>query len=114
MTKPDNLRSTLRQDNLDLGIVHHGTRYLRHDRYADDIPSILGVPVGGVLERRVPTQREAVVPASHKGVTWFHFEKTVLGRFDIAGDGRCGTKLRGGNITDEVVVVDIADACREI
>ena len=84
----DNSRGALRQDDLDFSIIQHRTRYLRQDRHAHDISAFLRVPVGRVLERRVPAQCEAVVPAPHKRITWFHLENTVMGGSGVAGDGR--------------------------
>ena len=63
-----NLRGGFWKNDLDLSVFDHRASEEGHDRHADDIPSLLGVPPGIILQRRIPAKSERVVPPSQQRV----------------------------------------------
>lgn len=113
-TKLKCLRRALGQNNLDLGLVHHRSRDVRHDGNTDDVSLIRCIPAHRVLEWGVEPEGKRIVPPTQKRIPGPHFKDTVLNGLATLGYRRGSAQMGCRYIPVQVIKVRVSNAWREM
>lgn len=103
-------RSTLGQDDSQLLLIDNSAGDNGHNRNLNGIPARRFVVARRVGEGRVISKSEAVVPSAKKRVARPELEDAEGGALLALGHRRRGPQLRSRDVTNEIIVVRVADS----